>query len=337
MNRFLRYIRQGIALASAAFLAAAAGCEKPTIVTEVFTPTLSVLNRAGTFKSGEDLRCVVRSNHDTYILRSWSLGSRITSVKSAPEVNASHQSGAELVFSAPEIAMTHKGKLELVVEDPKTGIVKTLEVSYTAISVGKLSMEVVTPVIRDGDDLVLRVSSTHTAFEFHSIESPYVFENIQVGRGYSVGAEGYKDFISRHVTVTENARQYVRAVLYDAESDTEFSFEAPFDVVKPTVISVALVDFYGNPVSTIYNGDTVYLRVYDTQSYFVVEDFYSEFGSFLTRGSTYSVNAEGFYECVMRNLRVTDDHAGYILVVLSDPVSGASYRFSVDFDARVSR
>ena len=103
------------------------------------------------------------------------------------------------------------------------------------------------------------------------------------------------------------------------------------------MISVALVDFYGNPVSTIHNGDTVYLRIYDSQSYFEVVDFYCEFGNFLTRGSQYSVNAEGYYEVVMRNLRITDDYSSYILLVLRDPVNGESYRFSVDYDARVSR
>lgn len=336
MNRIFTFLRQAV-LPVVLGLMAVAGCEKPTIVTEVFTPTLSVSNRASTFKSGEDLRFVVHSNHDTYILRSWSLGSRIVSVKSSPELNVSHRSGSELVLSSPEIAMTHKGKLQVVVEDPKTGIVKTLEASYTAISVGTFSLEVMTPVVHDGEDLVIRVTASHPSFEFRSVQSSYVFENIQVGREYSVGPEGYKEFVSRRVTVTENARQYVRAVLYDSESDTEFSLEAAFETVKPTVISVSLVYFYGEPVSSIYNGDTVYLRVYDTQSTFVVDDFYSEFGSFLTRGSQYSVNADGYYEAAMRNLRVTDDHAGYILLVLRDPVSGGTYRFSVDYDARVSR
>ena len=313
------------------------GCEKPTIITETFTPSLEVVNRASTFKSGEDLKFIVRSNHETYILRSWSLSNRIASVKSSPSLNATYTSGSELVLSSPEISMTHKGKLQVVVEDTKTAIVKTLEVSYTAISVGTFSLEVLTPVIHNGEDLSIRVSASHSSFEFRSLDSPYSFENIQVGREYSVGAEGYKDFVSRRVVVTENSKQYIKAVLYDAESDTESSFVVSFDTVKPTVISVALVDFYGNPVSTIHNGDTVYLRIYDSQSYFEVVDFYCEFGNFLTRGSQYSVNAEGYYEVVMRNLRITDDYSSYILLVLRDPVNGESYRFSVDYDARVSR
>ena len=321
----------------ALLLVVVVGCEKPTIITETFTPSLELVNRASTIKSGEDLKFIVCSNHEAYILRSWSLSNRIASVKSSPSLNATYSSGSELVLSSLEISMTHKGKLQVVVEDPKTGIVKTLEASYTAISVGTFSLEVMTPVVHDGEDLVIRVTASHPSFEFRSVQSPYVFENIQVGREYSVGSEGYKEFVSRRVSVTENARQYVRAVLYDSESDTEFSMEAAFETVKPTVISVSLVDFYGEPVSTIYSGDTVYLRVYDTQSTFVVDDFYSEFGSFLTRGSQYSVNADGYYEVVMRNLRVTDDHAGYILLVLRDPVSGGIFRFSVDYDACVSR
>ena len=313
------------------------GCEKPTIVTETFTPTLAILNRASTFRTGEDLRFVVHSNHDSYILRSWSVNSRITSVKSSPAVNEAHISGGEMVLYSPEIAMTHKGKLQVVVEDPKTAIVKTLEVPYTAISVGSFTFEVTTPVLHDGDDLVIRVTASHSTFEFRSLQSPFAFENLQVGREYAVGAEGYKEFVSRKVSVTENEKQYIKAVLYDAESDTEVPFEVSFDCVKPTVISVAIVDFYGNPVTTIYNGDSVFLRVYDTQSYFEVTDFYSEFGSFLTRGSQYSVGSEGYYETAMRNLRVTEDHSNYILLVLRDPVNGGSHRFSVDYDARVSR
>lgn len=314
-----------------------AGCSKPTIIIETFTPTLEILNRASVFKSGEDLRFVIRSNHDSFVLRSWELSSKVTSVKTSPSLNRSYSSGSEFVLSSPEIAATHKGKLRVVVEDSMTSIVKTLEVSYTAISVGTFSLEVVTPVVHDGEDLKIRVKASHPSFEFRSLISPYPFENIQVGREYSVGVEGYKDFVSRRVSVSENATQYIKAVLYDSESDTETSLEASFETVKPTVVSVAIVDFYGNPVGTIYNGDTVYLRVYDTQSVFEVVDFYCEFGFFLTRGSRYSVSSEGYYEVVMRNLHVSEDYSGYIFLVLKDPVNGDSFRFSIDYDARVSR
>lgn len=312
-------------------------CKKEEIIFESFEPTLEVVNRSSTVRSGEDLRFIIRSNHDTYILRSWSIDSRLFSSGEEPITGKEYVSGETLVFPSVTVGATHNGIFRVVVEDPLTHFVRSMEVYYTAISVVKFGFEVLTPLIHDGDDFTVRVSSTHSSFVIKEFESPISFLDLRAGNSYSVGPMGYKDFTAKSVSVTENGTNVIRIVLHDPESSMDVMFTGSYESVKPTVISVALVDIDGYPVSTIYDGDTLFLRVYDTQSSFVVADFWCEFGNFFTVGSTYEVSSLGYCERRLQSLSVKEDHTDRIMFVLRDPVNGITQKFEIPYVAKVSR
>lgn len=310
-----------------------AGCHKKIDVDDFF-PTLKLLNRDASVRSGESLRFRVDSNHDTYILESLVFDSRLDG--DFPVTGKTYTSGEE--FSIPvTVRATHKGTLALRVGDPITGRSEALDVKYTAYNLAEFSMTVLSTVVCDGDDFSVRVSCTHDSFELRTVDCPFIFDGFQPGRIYAVGQGGYVDLTARKVTVRENGTQTARLVVVDSESGTVSELTGTFETRKPTVVSMSIVDADGNPKNYIYDHDNIYLRVYDTQESFQVEDFYCEFGNLLSTGGSYKISSDGFLQVTARDVRVSSDHDGSVTLALYDPVHKKTHRLSVDYCARVSR
>ncbi len=318
-------------------LSAFSGCEPVVIHADSFEPTLSILNDGSVVRSGEDFRFVVRSNHSSYVLQSVGVDRRLTSQSSYFPEGSSHSSGEVLSLSRVNVSETHRGTLSVVVRDPETGFEKTLEQLYTAVSVASFSLEVVDPFVVDGGDLRIRVHCTHPTFQVKSVNSPFTFDVLQAGKTFSVNDDGYVEFVARKCAVSENETRRVKLVVYDAGSDSVVSLEANVEVRKLTAVSMKLVDMNGNAVGTVYDGDDFFIRVYDNQPSFTVDDFYCEFGSVMNRGTVYDVNYDGYVQVAVQSVVVRKDHSGTVTLALKDPYNDKVFRLSADYVARLAK
>ena len=316
-----------------AFGAALCGCREPLMM-DTFEASLRILNKDATLNTGDALRFQVKVNRDTYILRSVECDSRM--VGTFPEIDYVYEN--EEVFIIPAtIPQTHQGLLAVVVEDPVSGNIMRCERLYTGRNVAEFSGEVLTPLVDSGDDLVVRVFCSHGTIVVRSIDCEYVFEDYVPGQEYKVGPDGYIDFVSRDVDVRTNGKKSVTFTVEDPESGIIRELKNFFETRKPTEVSMALVDIHGNGISTIHNGDDVYLRIYDTQEIFRVDGYNCEFGNKLNIGSSYSVSEKGYFEIAYRKVKIALDHDGTIEMTLYDPVHDTSFHLSCGYEARVSQ
>lgn len=309
------------------------GCREAMEVDE-FRPALTLLNRDASVQTGESLRFRIDSNHDRYFLEGIYVDSRLEG--DFPATGRLYDAGQE--FSIPvTVRATHRGSLAVQVRDTQTDRRVTLDTQYRAYSIAEFSMTVLTAAVSDGDDFAVRVSCTHDAFELMDVECPFVFDGYRPGRAYAVGAAGYVDLVARSVSVTASGSASVKLTVRDTESRQVVRLEGTFEMRRPTQVSLVLVDEQGNPKSVIRDRETFYLRVYDSQESFQVEDFYCEFGNLLNKGATYRVSSDGFYQVAARDVRVTENHGGTVYLDLFDPVHGKTHRLSYDYSAVVSQ
>jgi len=308
-------------------------CREPLVV-DSFSAYLRILNKDATLNSGESLRFQVEVNRDTYRIVSVDCDSRMEGVF---PTSGDVFSDSEVISVPVTVSQTHRGTLHVVVEDIYSSSRESLEATYTGRNIAEVSMKVLTPVVCSGDDFVVRLFCSHATVKIRAVECPFAFEGFAPYREYAVGAGGYVDLVAPKVSVTENGQKNVRLTVEDTESGVVRELTDVVELRKPTVVSMALVDYYGAALPFVYDGEDVYLRIYDTQEVFKVEDYYCEFGNTLSVGASYSVSSDGFFQLAYRKIRVESDHDGTVLLALYDPVHGETHRLSVDYKARVSR
>lgn len=301
---------------------------------ETFEASLRILNKDATLNTGDALRFQVNVNRDTYILRSVACDSRM--VGTFPEIDFVYDNAEVFVIPAT-IPQTHHGMLSVEIEDPVSGNIMRCERPYMGRNIADFSGEVMTPLVDSGDDLVVRVFCSHSSIVVRSIDCEYAFENYIPGQEYEVGPDGYIDFVSRDVDVRTNGKKSVTLTVEDPESGVVRELKSFFETRKPTEVSMALVDIHGNGISTVHNGDDVYLRIYDTQELFRVDGYNCEFGNRLNIGSSYSVSEKGYFQLAYRKVKITSDHDGMIELMLYDPVYDISFQLSCGYEARVSQ
>lgn len=330
-------ILKGLCFVLAGCLAAFTGCERPVIQADTFFPELEIVNMDSEVRGGEDFLFRITSNHQSFVLDSWSMDRRMGLNGREVAAGQSYQSGMLFTLRGVTVSETHRGELSVSVSDPETGFSKTLSKPYTAYNVASMSLEVVTPKVMEGGDVKIRIHSSHDMFEVRSLYSDIGFEGLVEGRSYTVGKDGYVEFVSRGIKVEKNEDREIRMMLVDSESGVQSAVSGKVSVTRETVVSMALTDYQGNPLKVIYNGDDVYFRVYDTQPTFVVENFYCELGNFVSAGATCRISSLGYYENVIRKVKVDSDYEGMVTMVLNDPVNGESYKLDYPFSARKSR
>ena len=314
---------------------ALSGCIRQKVVADSFDPEMEILCPDSEVRSGDTFSFVVRSNHETYELESLSVDRRLTLSSGAQLPSGTFRSGEVISFSSVSVSDTHRGMISVSVKDPQTGFRRTLEKPYTAYSVAQFRLQMMDAYLADGADLHVRVFCDHASFEVRSVSCPFSLEGVSAGRTYLVGADGYVDFVARGCSVPSNGSCDVRMVVCDPESGVTETLEGSVQMRMATRVELRLVDAAGLPLNVIRNGDTFYIRIYDNQSSFTVQDFYCEFSTSLRAGS-YDVPSDGFCEFVVRDAVVTSDHEGTVSLVLKDSFNDRVFRLSVDYSARVS-